>query len=383
MNHIFERGGTRGRNILYSLGQIPRGCRVALYGSGIISSLFRAVLAAERKDVSVSCLINTFSGGIKDGMTVVRVDDLPARSNQYDLIIVTSTIWNEIEDELVKRKYDHFVLSNMLIHSLYNSLSVLGGFCFERSNRDDASFRLKAVLGFFDHEEDKEAYRILMNMRLGVDENESMDFFKRSYDKHRKIYLEHLDRKRGGVIIEGGVANGADSVSFFEYFEGCGPVSIYGFEPFVDEFNKSPHRTFLEKKGMRLFAEALWNRNEELFFNVDTTSPGASSILRGDLPSERRLRVRGVTIDSFVEEHRLGSVDLIKLDIEGAELEALIGARDTIRRFKPQLALSLYHKREHLYEIPEYCLNIHRDYRLKLGFYSPTFLDTVLYAIPK
>ena len=57
---------------------------------------------------------------------------------------------------------------------------------------------------------------------------------------------------------------------------------------------------------------------------------------------------RIVTLDYYVEEHDLPSIDFIKLDVEGAELDVLKGAAQSIRKWKPKLAISAYHKHEDL-----------------------------------
>lgn len=71
----------------------------------------------------------------------------------------------------------------------------------------------------------------------------------------------------------------------------------------------------------------------------------------------------------------------IKMDLEGAELHALQGAEQTIRRYRPKLAVSIYHNPEDIWEIPELILKLHPDYRLYLRHYSIAAAETVVYAI--
>ncbi len=74
-------------------------------------------------------------------------------------------------------------------------------------------------------------------------------------------------------------------------------------------------------------------------------------------------------------------VTFIKLDVEGAELEALKGARDTIIREHPKLAICVYHKKEDIWEIPEYILSLSKEYRLYIRHYHWNPSETVLYAV--
>lgn len=52
-----------------------------------------------------------------------------------------------------------------------------------------------------------------------------------------------------------------------------------------------------------------------------------------------------------------------KIDIEGAEKQALIGSTMVIRKYKPKLAICLYHKPDDIFEIPETILNIDSSYK--------------------
>jgi hypothetical protein len=74
-------------------------------------------------------------------------------------------------------------------------------------------------------------------------------------------------------------------------------------------------------------------------------------------------------------------VTFIKMDIEGSEYNALIGAADTIKKYKPKLAISIYHKPEDIIEILKLLLNMNQDYKFWIRHYSMAWFDTVLYAV--
>lgn len=75
------------------------------------------------------------------------------------------------------------------------------------------------------------------------------------------------------------------------------------------------------------------------------------------------------------------SPSFIKMDIEGAESEALLGAEQIIKKYHPKLAISVYHKPEDIFRIPELILNYHKNYKFYLRHYSYTNSETILYAI--
>ncbi len=73
----------------------------------------------------------------------------------------------------------------------------------------------------------------------------------------------------------------------------------------------------------------------------------------------------------------------IKMDIEGAEFEALRGAKQIIRRYTPQLAICVYHCLSHIWDIPLLLNNLNLNYRFHLRSYNKMTMETVLYAFPK
>jgi FkbM family methyltransferase len=86
------------------------------------------------------------------------------------------------------------------------------------------------------------------------------------------------------------------------------------------------------------------------------------------------------TIDDLVAERDLDRVDFIKMDIEGAELQALRGAERTLREHRPKLAIAAYHLADDLATLPGFLLDLDVGYQLHLGHYTTHQGETVLYA---
>lgn len=74
---------------------------------------------------------------------------------------------------------------------------------------------------------------------------------------------------------------------------------------------------------------------------------------------------------------------IIKADIEGAELDMLEGAKKTLARCRPTLAISVYHKREDIWQIPLWIHRLNLGYKFYLRHHQSTYTDTVCYAIVK
>lgn len=73
---------------------------------------------------------------------------------------------------------------------------------------------------------------------------------------------------------------------------------------------------------------------------------------------------------------------MIKMDIEGSEMNALKGAEISITKYHPILAVCVYHKKEDLITIPQYIKSLYAGYKLYLRAYSRYCRELVLYAIP-
>ena len=82
-------------------------------------------------------------------------------------------------------------------------------------------------------------------------------------------------------------------------------------------------------------------------------------------------------MDEFLQNER---VTFIKMDIEGAEYDALKGAEHIIRTQKPRLAISIYHDKNHIVDIPALLLSFREDYRFYIRHYSLLGNETVLYG---
>ena len=110
---------------------------------------------------------------------------------------------------------------------------------------------------------------------------------------------------------------------------------------------------------------------------------GAASSIMGNLDwAEETQDVALSSIDACVAELSLPKVDMIKMDVEGAELDALQGAVKTLVRYRPKLAICVYHKPEDFETIPRFIHELDLGYSFYLGHYSPTLLETVLFARP-
>jgi hypothetical protein len=121
---------------------------------------------------------------------------------------------------------------------------------------------------------------------------------------------------------------------------------------------------------------ALGSEPSALYLDATGTAASATSAS----PSAGTIAVRAEMLDSLVDGSR---PTFIKLDIEGFEVEALQGARETIQRHAPVLAVCVYHRQDHLWRIPLLLRTLRDDYAYFLRPHNQEGWDLVCYAIPR
>jgi FkbM family methyltransferase len=121
---------------------------------------------------------------------------------------------------------------------------------------------------------------------------------------------------------------------------------------------------------------ALWSVSGEQL-QIEPFGP-ASTVT--DATAEGGLSVASASVDALVVSGAVDRVDFLKLDIEGAELAALRGARETLLRDRPRLAIALYHRPEDWVTIPSFLDGLGVSYRFSLGHFSVHAEETVLFA---
>jgi len=120
--------------------------------------------------------------------------------------------------------------------------------------------------------------------------------------------------------------------------------------------------------------------NENTDVHLVGSGPG-SNIVNNRHDLSNAVKIQTIKIDDFVNEMKLEKVDFIKMDVEGSELKALYGAVNTIRKYCPKLAISVYHcPWEDIYKIPKFLNELGLGYKF---YIRPNFImqwEIILYA---
>lgn len=185
----------------------------------------------------------------------------------------------------------------------------------------------------------------------------------------------------GDVVIDAGGCYG-DTALYFAHQ--AGPEGRVASFEFLHANVAVLRRNLALNSGLapriRLFENPVWSKSGEGLF-VSGNGPGTKVTPWSQDPAA--LRVETLKIDDLVARGDYPRIDFIKMDIEGAELEALKGSEMVLRRFRPKLAVCVYHDLEDFWAIPRYLDGLGLGYRFYLRHFTIHTEETVLFAHAK
>lgn len=172
------------------------------------------------------------------------------------------------------------------------------------------------------------------------------------------------------VFVDGGAYDGSSTVEFMNWCKkGNKKGFSYVWEP--DKANQEKCKDMLDKKiDYEIIEKGLWNQFGEISFSMD----GSTSSAVSETGTEK------IIVDS-IDGICNKPISFIKMDVEGSEYNALLGSKNVIEKYKPKLAICIYHKKEDIWEIPLLIHKINPEYRFYMRHYSLADNETVLYAI--
>jgi FkbM family methyltransferase len=157
--------------------------------------------------------------------------------------------------------------------------------------------------------------------------------------------------QKGDIVLD----CGANVGTFARFSLNYGARLVVAIEPAPDNI-ECLRRNFapeIAAKRLVIYPKGVWDKDDFLDLLVDPNNQAADSFVIHREGAKALARVPLTTIDKLVEELKLPRVDYIKMDIEGAEVRAVAGARQTIARFHPRMSLSVYHEPDHPVEVPK------------------------------
>jgi len=187
----------------------------------------------------------------------------------------------------------------------------------------------------------------------------------------------NIKAQKGDVVIDAGACYGDTAIYFAELVGGEG--KIYSFEFSKRSLAILYKNLSLNKKyqnRIKIIEKPLWSSTGVCVFD-NCGGPGNKVVLSNKFQSEKHYTI---SLDNFVYKEKIKTVDFIKMDIEGAELEALKGSERVLKGDRPTLAICAYHKITDCYNIPKYIESLNLGYRFYFDHYSINNEESVLFA---
>jgi FkbM family methyltransferase len=315
--------------------------------------------------VSVHAFIDDFTREtVYLGKPIIRMSDLPAECLVVSCVMdtVPVTAWDRLRSAGVREIIDYFTLARM-------APDVFAPVDFCAGNRQDIienAARYEWVWDRLADEMSKRHFAQVVRFRLTM-ELEHMRGFTLSIDE--QYFEDFLPLRSGDVFVDGGGYDGQTTLQFAARNKAYS--RIHYFEP-VPAMMEASRRNLAGLRDVRFLQKGLFSRKDRLRFKADAGS--ASSICP---TGETEIEV--VRLDDEVQER----IALMKLDIEGAEHEALQGAAEHIRSETPTLAVCVYHDQRDFWRVPLRVLEINDHYNLHVRHYTESIRETVMFFVPK
>lgn len=232
--------------------------------------------------------------------------------------------------------------------------------------------RFEAVYKLLADEESKRIYENVISYKLSGD----IKYLWESENSKDSVYRDILDCQKISSYLDLGAYNG-DTIREMLFYNPSLQSAI-ALEPDARNFRKlNEYAQNVDNCAIKCINVGAWNENTTLLFDA-SGNRNAGIVSKGNIVSKIK-EVNVVSVDSVLDG---AQVDYIKYDVEGSEKEALLGSTKTIKMHAPKLLVSLYHRSEDLFTLPELVRDLNPNYMLYLRRfpYIPAW-DLNLYAV--
>lgn len=292
------------------------------------------------------------------GYQVKKLSEIEAEYDDFIILVCFGSALPEVTDRLYKLAEKHELYAP--------DVPVIGEGLFDgefvRENRD----RLEAVREMLSDERSRLVFDCWINFRLSG----KISYLKECESKKDEAY-SLLMLKSGESYVDLGAYNGDTAEEFISL---CGDYrAVWALEPDARSYSKLCAR-LVGYENIHALNAASWSCDAALTFYRRGGRNSSVNDGRG-----KAVEIPARSVDSVLAGK---AATLIKMDVEGCEKETLEGAAKTLAQFAPKLIVSLYHRNEDIFVLPELIQKLGGEYRMYLRHhpYIPAW-DMNLYCI--
>ncbi len=354
---------------LYDAATGALGSRIVLYGAGHFGR--RTLAGLRRSGVEPLAFADsnpTLWGECIDGLTVLSPADAKRHYAENATFVVNVFHGTPIREELRAEGCRSVVPASYVYLKHAAAFLPYGGYCLPEDTIGHAD-ALRETMALWADDASREAFVAQLRWRLSLDGS----LLPPPTPTEETYFIPEIAPIDGETFVDCGAFDG-DSVQAFLDRYGDGAGRAIAIEPDPANGAALLRRMSNRADGGKVVVHAAAASSEPGILQFEATGTAASTLTDGGT-----LTVRAERLDDLLADE---TPTYLKMDIEGAEMDALRGAAGTIRRHRPVLAICLYHKPEDLWQIPLYIDSLGVDYRYLLRVHAEECWEIVLYAVP-
>ncbi|MCL2107731.1 MAG: FkbM family methyltransferase [Oscillospiraceae bacterium] len=342
---------------------------IVIYGMGNGADKILAVM--ERRGITPAAFMASdefVRGHSFRGFEVRKLGDIEAQFGDFIILVAFGTNLPAVVQKIytLGNKYEVLAPDVPVYGDVHMGL-------FDEQFVESNAQKIAQVRGLFADEQSKKTFDALINYKISGKLN-----YLQETVSCRDAAIDLLCLKKNGseIFFDFGAYDG-DTVQEFIEITGGNFSKIYAFEPDFRNFCKLRRRHYLlEPDKLEAVNAAAADKDGAEDFN---SAGGRQSALSPNVGKTKK--VVTISADSF-SEHRAIKPDYIKFDVEGGEKAALTGAAELLKKHKPKLAVSLYHRNEDLLDLPLLISGSNSKYKMYLRRheYIPAW-DINLYCV--
>lgn len=295
------------------------------------------------------------------GVPIVNINDVPQNALVVVVVVGKSIIAEHVVSQYQFDYIDYYALLSFEQGKALKKMHFIDG------SRDDIASHFEEYQNIYERLADNESKNCLFNIvnfRYSLNIKYMRGFKFIPEEQYFESFIEFGENE---VFIDAGGFDGETTSYFISKSPGFKEAHI--FEPLNHQFNNIKNK-FKGNSKVVVHKLGLSDKKETLFF---TDAGSASSITENG-----EIEIEVCNLDGFVDLEP----SYIKMDIEGAEISAIKGAKQKIKKYHPKLAICVYHKPEDIREVFKSIINIRDDYTVYLRHYTQGIYETVMYFIP-
>lgn len=310
----------------------------------------------------IKAFIDDFSTGTSFyGKPILRRDQVPNNA-----LVVSSLLGRPKSGE---KALDEIGVKHLDFFSFYRYSKINGAtvkfWCDYRQEIINNKEKYASIYNRLTDEDSKETFSNITNFRFSSDLKYMSSYEDRELEQYFEEFLELESDNEIFVDI-----GGFDAYTTLEFIKRCSNYEkIYYFEP--DPINMAASRNnLMEQSNIEFHECGLSDSTGKVGLNLGGSTSSISDSATTEISVDK--------LDNIISDR----VTFIKMDTEGAEEKVIEGARNTIKKYHPRLAISVYHKVDDLWRLPEQILSIRDDYKLFLRHYTEGVSESVMFFIP-